>query len=128
MSTRKLFHVLCGVVILGVLATTSTGAMLNGRRTTYFTFNKAVELPGVSLSAGTYVFELPDPDHSWDIVRVMSRDRKQVYLTAFTKLIERPANRRLEAAIVFGEASAANPPRIKAWYPQDDRTGRQFIY
>lgn len=128
MSTRKLFHVFGGVVILGVLATMSTGAMPNAKRTTYFTFSKAIALPGVSLPAGTYVFELPDPDHSWDIVRVTSRDRKRVYLTAFTKLVERPAHGKLNAAIVFGEVSAANPPRVKAWYPQDDRTGRQFIY
>ena len=128
MFTRKLFHVVCGVVILGVLVTAATGAMPNPKRTTYFTFSKSVDLPGVTLSAGTYVFELADPSASWEVVRVTSRDRHHVYLTAFTKPIQRPANGRLNAAIVFGEVSAANPPRIMAWYPQEERTGRQFVY
>ena len=44
MLARKIVHTLCGVVLLGVLATSSTGAM-TASRTTYFTFSGAVEMP-----------------------------------------------------------------------------------
>jgi hypothetical protein len=128
MFNRKMLHALAGIVLLGVLATSSTGAFGNAKRTTYFTFNKAVQLPGVSLSAGTYIFELADPNQSLDIVRVMSRDRSAVYLTAFTRIVERPMNKKMDAAIVLGESSPHNPPQIKAWYPYGERRGRQFIY
>ena len=57
MSFRNALHTLFGVVLLGVLATSSIGAM-NLRKTTYFTFSKSVQLPGVALPAGTYIFEV----------------------------------------------------------------------
>ena len=127
MFIRKMLHVACGAVILGVLATASTGAMGDSRRT-YFTFNQPVHLPGVSLPAGTYVFSLPEPASAWNLVRVTNREGTQVYLTALTRLIDRPADKKLDAVIVFGEASGNTPPPINVWYPQGDRTGRQFIY
>src|SRR6187397_2757746 len=56
MFARKIVHALCGVMLLGVLATSATSAMIDLRRTTYFTFSGAVQLPGVALPAGTYIF------------------------------------------------------------------------
>jgi hypothetical protein len=128
MSTRKLLHTFCGVVLLGVLATSSAHAVFDGKRRTYFTFSQPVALPGVSLAAGTYLFEVPDPNHAWDVVRISSRDQSRVYLTAFTHRVERPTDRKLEAKIVFGEASGTNPPRVQAWYPEGEHVGRQFLY
>jgi len=126
MHARQLLHVVSGVVILGLLATASTGA-INHRRTTYFTLSHAVQIPGVSLPAGIYVFETPS-ENTLNLVRVTSRDRSQVYLTAFTRIVERPAASRLDAVITFGETAANTPPRIDVWYPQGERAGRQFIY
>ena len=90
MLVRKIVHTLCGVVLLGVLATSATGAMMDTRRTTYFTFSGTVQLPGVTLPAGTYVFEVVNPDSGSDVVSVMSRDRKKVYLMRFTRFVYRP--------------------------------------
>jgi hypothetical protein len=128
MSTRKLLPIFCGVVLLGALAASTAHAGLEGNRRTYFTFSQPIQLPGVSLAAGTYLFEVPDPMQAWDVVRISSRDQKHVYLTAFTIRVERPADRKLESKIVFGETSASNPPRIQAWYPEGEHVGRQFIY
>ena len=128
MSNRNWIRVFIGVVFLGLLSTASAAAMWNANRTTYFTFNRSVQIPGATLPAGTYVFELADPNHSLDVVRVLSKDRKRVFLTAFTRPAERPRDKKLEAAIVFGETSPGIAPPIKVWYPQDERTGRQFIY
>jgi hypothetical protein len=127
MFNRKLLYIASAIVILGVLATASTGAV-SYKRTAYLTFNKPVGLPGVSLAPGTYTFELPDPDGAWNVVRVSSRDGRHVYLTAFTRPIQRPATMPSSQMIMFGEASANAPTPIKAWFPQDDSTGRQFIY
>lgn len=128
MFNRKLGYTVSTIVILGVLATASIGATLNNKRTTYLTFNQTVRLPGVSLAAGTYLFELPDPDSYWNVVRVSSADRQRVYLTAFTREIERPATMPLSQHIVFGEGPADAPTPITAWFFKDERTGRQFIY
>jgi hypothetical protein len=89
MLARKIVHTLCGVVLLGVLATSSTGAM-TANRTTYFTFSGAVEMPrGVSLAAGTYIFEVANPNGGSDVVRVLSRDRKKTFLMGLTRGVDR---------------------------------------
>src|SRR5689334_10938119 len=72
-------------------AAASIHANTEAARTQYVTFSGAVALPGVTLHSGTYIFELADPEAAHDIVRVMSRDRRTVYLSAFTREIPRPS-------------------------------------
>lgn len=128
MLVRRIVHTLCGVVVLGVVAMSSTGAAMNTRRTTHFTFSGPVRLPGVTLPAGTYTFEVANPDSGSDIVTVKSRDRKTVYLMRFTRFVHRESTGKLNATIALGESSAGNPPPVKAWYPQFETRGREFIY
>jgi hypothetical protein len=128
MLTRKIVHTLCGVVLLGVLGTSATGAMMDHRKITYFTFSRSVQMPGVVLPAGIYIFEIANPDGGADVVRVLSRDRKRVYLTRFTHSVYRAANGTLKPTITLGETSAGNPPTVKAWYPHSETRGREFIY
>ena len=128
MFARKIVHTLCGVVLLGVLATSNTGAVGNASRTTYFTFSGAVQMPGVALAAGTYIFEVVNPNVGSDVVRVISRDRKQTYLMRLTRAVERPSRGNLDASIILGETAAGAPPKVKAWYPQSEIRGREFIY
>lgn len=127
MFVRRIVHTLCGVALLGVLATSATGAM-DHRRTTYFTFSAPVRLPGVALGAGTYIFEVANPDGGSDVVRVLSRDRKTVYLMKFTRFVHRPQTGKLDATVALGETPAGTPPPVKTWYPQSETRGREFIY
>ena len=118
MLARTIVHTLCGVILLGVLATSTTGAM-TARRTTFFTFSGPVEMPrGVSLAAGTYIFEVANPDGGSDVVQVLSRDRKKMYLMGFTRAVDRPSRGKLDATITLGETPAGAPPKVKAWYPK----------
>ncbi|HEY7289229.1 MAG TPA: hypothetical protein VH583_05275 [Vicinamibacterales bacterium] len=113
------------VVAAGLVASVSANT---ANRTAYLTFSGAVALPGVELSAGTYVFELVAPESSPSIVRVMSRDRKKVFLTAFTHYVDRPAGNDHNKPITFAEAPKGQAPPIKAWYPTDESMGREFVY
>jgi hypothetical protein len=128
MFARKIVHTLCGVVLLGVLATSSALATFNTNRATYFTFSRSVQLPGVTLPAGKYVFEIANPGTSANVVLVRSRDRSTLHAFKITNSVYRPASRNLEATITFGETSGGNPPPVKAWYPQGETMGREFIY
>ncbi len=125
---RRIVHTLSGVVLLGVLATSVTGASFDTRRTTYFTFSGTVQMPGVSLPAGTYIFEVANPDGGSDVVRVLSRDRKTVHLMKFTRPIYREAKGTLKATVTLGETAAGIPPPVKAWYPVSETRGREFMY
>lgn len=127
MSSRHALHTLFGIVLLGLLATSSTGAM-NANKTTYFTFSKAVQLPGVTLPAGTYIFEVLNSSSGSNVVSVRSRDRSTLYLLKLTLGIDRPRTRDLKPSIVFGEQPAGNPPTVKAWFPESETRGREFIY
>src|SRR4029078_10629410 len=46
---------------------------------TYLTFSGPVQLPGITLPAGTYRFELADPDSSRHIIRVSDKDGSKQY-------------------------------------------------
>ena len=128
MRVRKIVHILCGVVLLGVVATTPTGAIENARRTTYFTFRAPVALPGVTLTPGSYVFEVLNPDMSGDLVRVSSRDRSKTYALQFTRPVHRLRSRDMKSTITLGEAANGIPQRIKTWFPENETTGREFLY
>jgi hypothetical protein len=127
MFARKVLCLLAGVVIMGALASSPTHAMGDSNRA-YFTFSQPVHLPGVLLPAGTYVFELQEPAQSWNLVRVSNRKTSQTYFLAFTRPVDRAGDGNLDTAIVFGETPAGAVSPIDVWYPQGERTGRQFIY
>jgi len=127
MRVRRLVHILCGVVLLGVVATTPTGA-IDARRTTHFTFRAPVALPGVTLPPGSYVFEVLNPDMSGDLVRVSTRDRNRTYALQFTRRVHRDRRGDMKSTITLGEAASGSPQRIKTWFPENETTGREFLY
>jgi hypothetical protein len=127
MFARKIVHTLCGVVLLGVIATSGASATFDTRHATHFTFSRSVQLPGITLPAGTYVFEIANTGGG-SVVLVRSRDRSRLHAFKLTRPIYRPASRNLDAMITFGEAPAGIPPAVKAWYPQSETTGREFLY
>ena len=127
MVNRKMAAAAFGVAIVAVLAAVSTQALTSPEHTTYVKFSRSVALPGVELTAGTYIFELADPGNK-SLVRVMSRDRRKVYTQQFTISVQRPASVADNHGITFGEAAAGEAPPIKAWYPEGESTGHAFIY
>ena len=131
MTRRKLLAALAGVALVVLSGPVSTRARENANdldRMTYLKFNRPVTLPGVQLGAGTYIFELPDPMGAYDVVRVSSQDRRTVYFTAFTRIVERPRDLKSGQPISFGEARPNAPLPIRTWWPTSDSMGREFIW
>ena len=109
-----------------VLAVPMHGAEVD-HRSNYLTFSGPVALPGVTLQAGTYIFErvvATEPD----IVVVRDRARSKIYFMAFTQRTERPAGMTRGTAVTLGEARPGTPVPITAWYPLDSRSGHRFVY
>ena len=129
MTRRRLLAAVAGVALVGVAAAGTRAAETTNdpSRRMYVKFSRPVALPGVALGAGVYLFELPDPVGASDVVRVSSQDRRMVYFTAFTRIVERPVY-DLEQPVSFGEAPASQPQPITAWWPAGAPTGREFIY
>jgi hypothetical protein len=127
MFSRKSLVTASAVVAIALATAASTGASVAANHTMYLTFNRPVSLPGVALGTGTYIFELPEPMVDPSLVRVLSRDRKIVYFTAFTYAVARPADLPRGQRLSFNEAAPDRPQTIAFWWPEDS-PGRQFIY
>lgn len=127
MLIRKALVVIGCIALTGLTGAPPTNAD-TANRTNYITFSKPVRLPGAVLGSGTYIFELPDPIGAWDVVRVSSRDRKRVYLTAFTRRVDRPAGLPRAQMVSLGEARPDAVVPITAWWPMNESFGREFIY
>jgi hypothetical protein len=95
---------------------------------TYLTFRGSVALPGVTLAAGTYAFEIVNPFDDGSVVSVRDKARHRIFDTGLTIPMDRPAGLKPDQHVLFGEASADQPPPIVAWFPGDAGRGRQFIY
>ena len=101
---------------------------------TFFTFSQAVELPGTTLPAGTYFFQLADSPSNRHIVKVMSQDRKQLHATLLAipyysndRPSDEPQVRFMETpAQAAGGAAGTNA--IKIWFYPGTSTGHEFIY
>jgi hypothetical protein len=62
------------------------------------------------------------------VVRVLSPDRRLVYFQGFTLAVDRPVRMHPGQVVTIGEAPAGAPTPIKAWYPEGEKVGHQFIW
>jgi hypothetical protein len=125
MMTRIVSAAALGALLLGATAQ-RTGAWSDADHREYLTFSGAVAIPGAVLPAGTYIFEVPSPSFPNTIVSVRSRDGRKVYLTQFTRVVNKPANAAPHVA--FHETVRGQAPKVDVWYPMNGDRGRQLVY
>jgi hypothetical protein len=114
-----------GALLLGA-STQRTGAWSDVNHREYLTFSGPVAIPGAVLPAGTYIFEMPTSSFSNTVVSIRSRDGRKVFLTQFTRIVDRP--RAQAPHVSFHEAARGVPPPVDTWYPSGGDNGRQLIY
>jgi len=116
-------------LVLALIATLSVKLAAqdtNTQERTFLTFSGPVELPGVSLPAGTYVFRLADTP-SRNVVQVLSRDEKDV-MGQWT-FVQAQRNRvSQDTVIMFKEAREGSTPAVQFWYYPGESIGKEFIY
>lgn len=94
---------------------------------TFLTFSGPVQIPGATLPAGTYLFQLADPDNARHVVEVASKDGTHVYgmfITIPNDRIDTPD----DSVVMFSETPAGAPQAIEAWWYPGDRFGEEFVY
>ncbi|HYM12741.1 MAG TPA: hypothetical protein VEU62_18530 [Bryobacterales bacterium] len=94
---------------------------------TTMTFSQPVEIPGMVLPAGTYVFKLADSLSNRHIVQVFNADETHIYATilAIPDYRLQPTG---ETIVRFGERAASAPQGVKAWFYPGDSFGQEFVY
>ena len=129
MFNRKTALMAWGAIILGILIATSVAVnarIMGGRN--LLTFSGPVALPGVTLGAGTYAFEVVHSESGSGVVRVLDKSRTRIYLTAVTLPVSRPAEMSKDTWVTFGEAPSGAARPIRAWFPDRGMLGHEFIY
>jgi len=112
------------IALLTVFAGTTTAQDTRDR--TFLTFSGAVEMPGVTLPAGTYVYKLADTP-SRNVVEVWDREEKKMIGHWLFVQAERP-NVSQDTVVMFKETAAGQTPAVHFWYYPGERIGKEFVY
>jgi hypothetical protein len=126
MRNSRFVIVAAAIVVMGLLGAASV-ARGNVPYTTYLTFSGPFALPGVSLPAGTYLFEVMQPTGN-ALVRVRSHNGRTVYFAGFTRTIRRPTAQGGDVQLLFNEVPPGVTPSVRVWYPRGDPAGHEFMY
>jgi len=113
---------------LALLVAAPVGAQgTTWNKKTFLTFSGPVQVPGVTLPAGTYTFKLADLMGNRHVVQIFDKDEKKIYTT----LLAIP-DQRLEPTakpvVLFSERAAGTPQAIKAWFYPGETIGNEFVY
>jgi len=92
---------------------------------TLFTFHEPVEVSGVILPAGEYVFVLLNSSADRNVVQIYNKDQTELYTT-----IETIPDYRMDATdntvVTFRETSKNEPMSINEWFYPGDLMGQEF--
>jgi hypothetical protein len=94
---------------------------------TLLTFSAPVEVPGITLPAGTYRFELADPTSGRRVVKVSDKDGTK----SFGMFISMPNQRMTptdKPVVMFKESPAGAPPAVQVWFYPGESYGYEFAY
>jgi hypothetical protein len=94
---------------------------------TKLTFNKAVQIPGRVLPAGTYWFILADSHGTPDVIHIFNSDRSMLYATILTVNAER-SNPTDNTAITFADRGSMQPETIVTWFYPGYTSGHEFVF
>lgn len=93
---------------------------------TVLTFSAPVDLPGITLPAGTYRFALADPESGRRAISVSTNDGKQ--LGVFLSIPDQRATATDKPVVMFKEAAAGSPAAVQVWFYPAEHTGYEFVY
>jgi len=102
------------------------GGPLDSR--TEFTFNTPVEMPGVTLPPGTYVFRFVDATSSRKVMQVQAKDSTSKTYGLFLTISAQRPKASDDAELRFLETPAGAPAAVKTWWYPGQTIGREFIY
>jgi len=113
------------------VATNASAQDSNTNQRTFLTFSGPVQMPGVTLPAGKYVFRLADTALH-NVMQVFDGEEKNIIGQWFFV----PRNRTTEEAnaangkpvVTFAEMPEGMTPAVKYYFYPTDLTGKEFIY
>jgi hypothetical protein len=121
--TKKFILLLCSTFVLAAV----TAVADDWDKKTTVTFSAPVELPTMTLPAGTYVFKLSDLGVNRHIVKVYNAAETKLFATVMAI-----PNWRLtptsDSILRFAERPKTQPEALRAWFYPGDNFGQEFVY
>jgi hypothetical protein len=115
----------CAGFVAATLAPSARADEWNKR--TIITVSEPIQVPHMTLPAGTYVFKLLDSPSNRDIVQIFNKEETHLYTT----ILAIP-NYRLEPSgktvLTFWETPPGQPKALRAWFYPGDLYGQEFAY
>jgi hypothetical protein len=122
----RIVKVACCVAALAALTTASArGDDFNKK--TFLTFSGPVQIPGTTLPAGTYVFQLADLESNRHVVQIFGKEDGKLIAT-FLTIPDTKLTPSSNPIVMFEERPRGMPQAIKAWWYPGDTTGDEFVY
>lgn len=125
MKTWRIMRLMfAGLAMIGLTTYASADAW---NQKTKITINETIEVPGATLSPGTYIVKLADSNSNRHIVRFMNADQTKVLTTVLAI-----PNQRLrptgKSVFTFYEMPIGNHPALRAWFYPGRLIGEEFVY
>jgi len=117
--------IVCGA-LLCVLAVPMAQADPWNKKT-IVTLNDSLEIPGMVLDPGTYIFQLAGSQSNRHIVQIWTEDGQHL----ITTILAVPAYRQRasgESVFDLDERPADSPMALRTWFYPGDNTGQEFVY
>jgi hypothetical protein len=94
---------------------------------TIVTLNDSLEIPGMVLDPGTYVFQLAESQSNRHIVQIWTEDGQHLITTilAVPAYRQRPSD---ESVFDLDERPADAPMALRTWFYPGDNAGQEFVY
>lgn len=118
-----------GVVVAAFVAVTTSApaSSVTYDKLAYLTFSAPVQIPGVTLSAGTYRFHLTDPEASRNVLQVLSNDGSIVY-AMFHTIPDIRTSLTEDPVVTFRETPAGVAPAARSLFYGGEYRGYEFVY
>ena len=126
MKRVKSIAAAAALALVAVLATGAAAQQTNVSERTFLTFSAPVEMPGITLPAGTYVFKLADTPQR-NVVQVWNEAEDKMLGHWLYVQAERPEVTE-ETVVMFREEPEGAAPAVQYWYFPGERIGKEFIY
>lgn len=124
---------LSGIALAALMAAMMTPAPVSALsdvtydKLTYLTFSGPVQIPGATLSAGTYRFRLANPETSRNVLQVLSNDGAIVY-SMFHTIPDSRTELTEHSMVTFRETPAGVSPAVRSLFYGGEYRGYEFIY
>jgi len=130
----KRFISIGAAVFTAALLTTATTASAqdsNINQRTYLTFSGPVQMPGVTLPAGKYVFRLADTALR-NVMQVYDGEEQHIigqwFFVPRNRTTEQASDANGKPVVMFREMPEGMTPAIQYFFYPTDLTGKEFIY